>query len=71
MRADEIELLLVKGCNYDVDPSHLSNVSPDEQSEPVVINPLTDELQLLDKHQIMFDVAKLSSRNNLVRSHLY
>ncbi|KAK1422684.1 hypothetical protein QVD17_17970 [Tagetes erecta] len=65
LRADEIELLLVKGCNYDVDPSHLSSVSPDEQSEPVVINPLTDELQLLDEHQIMFDVAKLSSRNNL------
>ncbi|KAI3823940.1 hypothetical protein L1987_05386 [Smallanthus sonchifolius] len=62
LRADEIELLLVTGDHYDVNPS---SVSPDEQSEPVVINPLTYELQLLDEYQIMSDVAKLSCRNNL------
>ncbi|XP_022012281.1 putative E3 ubiquitin-protein ligase RING1a isoform X3 [Helianthus annuus] len=62
LRADEIELLLVKGGCFDADSS---SVSPDEQSEPVVINPLKDELRLLDGHQIMSDVAKLSNQNNL------
>ncbi|KAK9064256.1 hypothetical protein SSX86_015636 [Deinandra increscens subsp. villosa] len=60
LRADEIELLLVKGDHYDPDPSHSSSASLDEKTEPVVINSLTVELQLLDEDQIMSDVAKLS-----------
>ncbi|XP_076959046.1 putative E3 ubiquitin-protein ligase RING1a [Bidens hawaiensis] len=62
LRADEIDLLLVKGDRYDADPL---GVLPDEQSKPLIINPLAGELQLLDQHQTMSDVAKLSIQNTL------
>ncbi|KAI3800407.1 hypothetical protein L1987_28497 [Smallanthus sonchifolius] len=64
LRADEIELLVVKGARYDIVPLTFSSVLANEQSQPV-INPLTDELQLLEDHQIMSDVAKISSQNHL------
>ncbi|KVH89541.1 hypothetical protein Ccrd_008467 [Cynara cardunculus var. scolymus] len=35
-------------------------------SSGVVTNPLTDELQPLDEHQILSDLTKISSHNNLV-----
>lgn len=62
LQANEIELVLVKG---DRDPSTSSRVSPDEQSEAVVITPPKDELQLLEAHQILLDLAKTSSQNDL------
>ncbi|KAM0072554.1 putative transcription factor C2H2 family [Helianthus debilis subsp. tardiflorus] len=65
LRADEIELLVVKKGRYDITPLRFSSVSSDERSEPVAVNPLTDELQLLEDHQCMLDVAKVSSQNNL------
>ncbi|KAK9056293.1 hypothetical protein SSX86_027383 [Deinandra increscens subsp. villosa] len=66
LRADEIELLIVKGDRYDdTVPLTFPSVSADEQSKPVVINPLADELQLLEGRQIMSNVAKMSSQNNL------
>nr|XP_043620698.1 putative E3 ubiquitin-protein ligase RING1a [Erigeron canadensis] len=64
LQAKEVELLLVKGCHSDIDPSASSSVSPAEQSKPVV-NPLTDELQLLNEHQILLHIAKSSSQKDL------
>lgn len=60
LQADEIELLVVKGGCYDIVPLNFSSVR----------DLLTEELQLLEDHQIMSDVAKISSQNNLVSSHL-
>ncbi|XP_024992783.1 putative E3 ubiquitin-protein ligase RING1a isoform X2 [Cynara cardunculus var. scolymus] len=55
LRADEIELFLVKEeDHFEVHPS-----------SGVVTNPLTDELQPLDEHQILSDLTKISSHNNL------
>ncbi|KAI3510402.1 hypothetical protein L1887_17369 [Cichorium endivia] len=63
LQYDEIELLLVKG-------DHLSlNVPAGEQPEPVVINPLTDDLQLLEEHQILLDVAKNSPHKDLTLAY--
>ncbi|KAJ9565854.1 hypothetical protein OSB04_001820, partial [Centaurea solstitialis] len=53
LRADEIELFLVK--EEDFDPS-----------TAIITKPTTDELQPLEEHQILSDLTKISSHNNLV-----
>ncbi|KAL8192466.1 hypothetical protein R6Q57_027651 [Mikania cordata] len=52
LRADEIELLVVNGPRCDIVPVNFTSVS-------------ADELQLLEDHHIMSNVAKMSSQNNL------
>ncbi|XP_071689621.1 putative E3 ubiquitin-protein ligase RING1a [Rutidosis leptorrhynchoides] len=61
LKDDEIELLLVKG-DY-------SNVPAGEQSETVVINPSTDDLQMLEKSQTLLDVAKSSAERDLTLAY--
>ncbi|KAK1420108.1 hypothetical protein QVD17_21443 [Tagetes erecta] len=56
LQADEIELLVVKGGCYGIVPLNFSSIR----------DLLTEELQLLEDHQIMSDVAKISSQNNLI-----
>ncbi|XP_071714673.1 putative E3 ubiquitin-protein ligase RING1a isoform X2 [Rutidosis leptorrhynchoides] len=60
LEANKIELLLVKGDRNEVDNSVSSSLQP----EPVV-NPQTVDLQLLEDHQILLDIAKTSCRNHL------
>ncbi|KAI3682932.1 hypothetical protein L1987_83322 [Smallanthus sonchifolius] len=69
LQDDEIELLLVKGNHFEVNPSTSLKVIAGEQPEPVVINPLTDQLQLLEEHQTLLDIAKSSAKEDLVTIH--
>ncbi|KAI3799183.1 hypothetical protein L1987_34473 [Smallanthus sonchifolius] len=65
LQANDIELLVLKEGRYNITPFNFSTVLADELSEPVVINPLTDPLQLLEDQQIMSDVAKIYGQSHL------
>lgn len=62
LQDDEIEVLVVKGDHFEV------NSSTSLKPEPVVINPLTDQLQLLEEQQTLLDAAKSSAQEDLVSS---
>lgn len=64
----EIELLLVKGDHFGPNTSVSLNVVG-EHPEPVVINPLRDELQLLEEHQTLLDIAKGSAHKDLTLAY--
>lgn len=71
LQDDEIELLLVKGGHFELNRSVSLQVHAGEKPEPVV-NPLTEELQLqlLEEHQTLLDIAKSSALKDLVISPL-
>ncbi|XP_024983149.1 putative E3 ubiquitin-protein ligase RING1a isoform X2 [Cynara cardunculus var. scolymus] len=69
LQDDEIELLLVKGDHFEINHSASLKVPTGEQPEPAVINPLTDELQLLEEHQTLLDVAKGSAQKDLTLAY--
>lgn len=57
----------MKGDHFEPNNSASLNVVG-EHPEPVVINPLMDELQLLEEHQTLLDIAKGSAHKDLVSS---
>ncbi|KAD3337878.1 hypothetical protein R6Q59_027391 [Mikania micrantha] len=69
LQADEIELLLVKGDHFEADQLKSLNVIVGEQPGPVVINPLTNQLQLLEEQQTMLDIIQGSAQEDLTLAY--
>ncbi|XP_076910584.1 putative E3 ubiquitin-protein ligase RING1b [Bidens hawaiensis] len=65
LQDDEIEVLVVKGDHFEVNSS--TSLKPEPVA--VVINPFTDQLQLLEEQQTLLDVAKTSAQEELTLAY--
>lgn len=72
LRAEEVEILVVKGCHNDYQPFPNPSTSVDDLNpDPIVIDPSKDELQILEGQETLVGLQAngTSCRNQLVLAY--